>query len=44
MLSQITRKEIVLYLRESRFAWMAGLFCGLVILSALLMAGIPSLG
>ena len=33
----IVRKEVLLHLREARFIWVAGLLCGLVVLSFLLM-------
>ena len=38
MFAKILHKEILLHLREARFAWVAGLFCGLVLLGFLLMS------
>ena len=38
MLWRIAQKEILLHVRESRFLWVAGLFCGLVVLGTALMS------
>ncbi|MDP6780069.1 MAG: ABC transporter permease subunit [Candidatus Latescibacteria bacterium] len=38
MLLRIAQKEILLHVRESRFLWVAGLFCGLVVLGTALMS------
>ncbi len=37
-LRQIVQKEVLLHLKEARFAWVAGLFCGLVLLGLVLMS------